>query len=237
MNLSRRWSALKSATTGAVLGLSVCLPVWAQNVPSLEASAELATRNGQPYLIFTLPELWISPSQKFSNVVVEVSQEVSLLTGQPAEVDIQLNDPSVKPFFELSDDRKTLRLPKVRYGGTVLHNVRLKASTYFPNVPNVERGDQGLKNVAIGVVIPGGTLSLATARGWPAAPVDEATFCSARYIWGVLDALAQRYGVVAGTVRYQNCSYSNGLGLIDITVELPGGIRATVPYVSFRWLN
>ena len=229
---------MKSATTAAVLGLSVCLPVWAQNVPSLEGRAELATRNGRPYLIFTLPELWISPSQKYSNVVVESHQEVSLATGQPQEVEIQLDDPSVKPFFELSDDRKTLRLPKVRYADTVFHNVRLKASIYITNVPNVELGGQGPKNVAVGLVIPGGTtLSLATAQGWPAAPADEATFCSARYVWGFLNDLVQLYGAVAGTVRYQNCMYSNGLGMIDISAEIPGGARATVPYLSFQWLN
>lgn len=236
MNLSQPWISLKSATTAAVLGLSVCLPVWSQDVPSLEAKAELTTRNGQPYWVLTLPELWISPSEKFSNPVVEISQEVSLITGQPQEVEIQLEDPSVKPFFELSSDRKTLRLPSVRYEDTLLHNVRVKAGMYLPNVPAVEKAE-GSKNVAVGVVLPEGTLSLATAQGWPAAPLDAATFCSARYVWVVLNDLAQLHGAVADTLRYQKCNYSNGLGLLDITMEMPGGSHVTIPYISFQWLN
>lgn len=235
MNPYKYLSALKSATAAAVLGITACFPVWAQNVPSLEARAELATRNGQAYLILTLPELWISDAQKYPNTVVEVYQ------GQPGELELQPDDPSVKPFFELSQDRKTLRLPRVRYEGTLLHNVRVKAPILFPSAPIAVSGNSGPKNVAVGLVVPGTTLSLTTLQGWPAAPADEATFCSARHVWGMLDTLVQIYGAgagaVAGSVRYSKCMYSNGLGLIDITAEIPGGTRATVPNVSFQWLN
>ena len=228
-------SALKFTALAAALGVSAYLPAWADDIPSPEARAELTTRSGQPYLVLTLPELWVSNSEKYSNAVMEFPA-VSLTTGQ-LEVELQVNDPSVKPFFELSDDRKTVRLPKVRYEGTLLHNVRLKGAAYFPNLPTREQAGIGSKNVAVELLLAGSSVSLANLQGWPAAPVDAVTFCAARYIWTVLDDLVRLYGGVAGSVRYDKCVYSNGVGLIDISAEVPGGNRASVPYVSFRWPN